>query len=184
MQSFPSQWLLETKAYRKSHKIQLFQQFPSCPLQFPCQWHEYCTLPSQRFASILDPDRPSIFRQPVARRQRKVKMAILQRAQPRIRQVTTAHLTQTMSLLELSRAELNEWLNSSLASNPGIGGRRTGDVSILPPPALPIRAVPGVPSCRRTSRSCSSPARRSAGPISRTPTTCRKWRNRRHWPII
>jgi RNA polymerase sigma-54 factor len=47
-------------------------------------------------------------------------MAIIQRAQPRIRQVTTAHLTQTMSLLELSRAELNEWLNSSLASNPAL----------------------------------------------------------------
>ncbi|HEY5119350.1 MAG TPA: hypothetical protein VII90_07825 [Anaerolineales bacterium] len=47
-------------------------------------------------------------------------MAILQRTQPRIRQVTTAHLTQTMSLLELSRAELNEWLNSSLASNPAL----------------------------------------------------------------
>jgi RNA polymerase sigma-54 factor len=47
-------------------------------------------------------------------------MAILQRAQPRIRQITTAHLTQTMSLLELSRAELNEWLNSSLASNPAL----------------------------------------------------------------
>jgi len=47
-------------------------------------------------------------------------MAIVQRAQPRIRQTTTAHLTQTMSLLELSRAELNEWLNSSLASNPAL----------------------------------------------------------------
>jgi RNA polymerase sigma-54 factor len=47
-------------------------------------------------------------------------MAILQRPQPRLRQVTTAHLTQTMSLLELSRAELNEWLNSSLASNPAL----------------------------------------------------------------
>jgi len=47
-------------------------------------------------------------------------MAIVQRAQPRLRQVTTAHLTQTMSLLELSRAELNEWLNSSLASNPAL----------------------------------------------------------------
>jgi RNA polymerase sigma-54 factor len=47
-------------------------------------------------------------------------MAIIQRAQPRIRQTTTAHLTQTMSLLELSRAELNEWLNSSLASNPAL----------------------------------------------------------------
>lgn len=47
-------------------------------------------------------------------------MAIIQRAQPRLRQVTTAHLTQTMSLLELSRAELNEWLNSSLASNPAL----------------------------------------------------------------
>jgi RNA polymerase sigma-54 factor len=47
-------------------------------------------------------------------------MAVLQRAQPRLRQVTTAHLTQTMSLLELSRAELNEWLNSSLASNPAL----------------------------------------------------------------
>jgi RNA polymerase sigma-54 factor len=51
---------------------------------------------------------------------RKVEMAIIQRAQPRIRQATTAHLTQTMSLLELSRAELNEWLNSSLASNPAL----------------------------------------------------------------
>jgi RNA polymerase sigma-54 factor len=47
-------------------------------------------------------------------------MAIVQRPQPRLRQVTTAHLTQTMSLLELSRAELNEWLNSSLASNPAL----------------------------------------------------------------
>ncbi len=47
-------------------------------------------------------------------------MAIIQRPQPRIRQTTTAHLTQTMSLLELSRAELNEWLNSSLASNPAL----------------------------------------------------------------
>ncbi|MBN1439030.1 MAG: hypothetical protein JW929_06420 [Anaerolineales bacterium] len=47
-------------------------------------------------------------------------MAVIQRAQPRIRQTTTAHLTQTMSLLELSRAELNQWLNSSLASNPAL----------------------------------------------------------------
>jgi RNA polymerase sigma-54 factor len=47
-------------------------------------------------------------------------MALVQRSQPRLRQVTTAHLTQTMSLLELSRAELNQWLNSSLASNPAL----------------------------------------------------------------
>jgi RNA polymerase sigma-54 factor len=47
-------------------------------------------------------------------------MAIIQRAQPRLRQTTTAHLTQTMSLLELSRSELKEWLNSSLASNPAL----------------------------------------------------------------
>jgi RNA polymerase sigma-54 factor len=47
-------------------------------------------------------------------------MAIAQRSQPRLRQTTTAHLTQTMSLLELSRAELNQWLNSSLASNPAL----------------------------------------------------------------
>src|SRR4030042_378565 len=60
-------------------------------------------------------------------------MAILQRAQPRIRQVTTAHITQTMSLLELSRAELNEWLNSSLASNP----------------ALEVVEPETCPSCRR-----------------------------------
>lgn len=47
-------------------------------------------------------------------------MVIAQRAQPRIRQVTTAHLTQTMSMLELSRAELTDWLNSSLSSNPAL----------------------------------------------------------------
>jgi RNA polymerase sigma-54 factor len=47
-------------------------------------------------------------------------MNISQRTQPRIRQTTTAHLTQTMSMLELPRSELREWLNSSLGSNPAL----------------------------------------------------------------
>jgi RNA polymerase sigma-54 factor len=47
-------------------------------------------------------------------------MNISQHNQPRMRQTTTAHLTQTMSLLELSRSELREWLNASLASNPAL----------------------------------------------------------------
>ena len=43
-----------------------------------------------------------------------------QRAIPRIRQTATAHLTQTMNLLGLSRAEQSEFLNSVLASNPAL----------------------------------------------------------------
>ncbi|MGA2111173.1 MAG: hypothetical protein ABSG98_03350 [Anaerolineales bacterium] len=47
-------------------------------------------------------------------------MYTAQRNLPHLRQTATAHLAQTMNLLSLSRAELNQWLNSVLASNPAL----------------------------------------------------------------
>jgi DNA-directed RNA polymerase specialized sigma54-like protein len=55
-----------------------------------------------------------------------------QRALPRIRQTATAHLTQTMNLLGLSRAEQSEFLNSS-----GLN------------PALELTKPTRCPTCRR-----------------------------------
>jgi RNA polymerase sigma-54 factor len=91
-------------------------------------------------------------------------MAIVQRSQPRIRQTTTAHLTQTMSLLELSRAELNEWLNSSLASNPAL---EVVEPEICPSCRRPLYQPGPCPVCHPAHEQpivflSTPPARRSA----------------------
>ena len=71
---------------------------------------------------------------------------------PTLRPLTTAHLAQTMSLLELPAAELNQKIEAELARNP----------------ALELREIKHCPSCKQTL-SGTRPCQRCSTPKSLSP---------------
>src|SRR5512143_1602903 len=61
-----------------------------------------------------------------------------------LRPLTTAHLAQTMSLLELTSGELRQKIESELASNPAL---ELGDLHICPQCHRPLAAPGRCPGC-------------------------------------
>ncbi len=78
---------------------------------------------------------------------------LLQRLSPALRPLTTAHLAQTMTLLELTASELRQKVEAALASNPAlelVDGRRCPSCR---------RPLPGNAPCPF----CSRPGQLAAG---------------------